>query len=257
MNVKMMTDQAIEKCRTDAEEFARKVYGNPDNTDWLESFIGAEPFVEKNFEIEDFELEVPVKGSPEEKDIVAKNCVILHKALSGLPAYILGDIRFWAWITMTKGYKFAIYRSEISKDYIKNNWFPKYDNNRRSSMLQTLGSEYFIADLTQKTLGSDQPYLLTPYLSSSRVLYQSMVYRNISDIPAVSQAVTKAWADIEALGLPIGIKNRSEAFRASMKYVSSLGSVMLVDAIPAEELYEKIFGYLRGLKPVNEPAKVK
>lgn len=247
MNIKMMTDQAIEKCRTDAEEFARKVYGNPENADWLESFVGADPFVEKTFEIEDFELEVPVKGSPEEKDIVAKNCVILHKALKGLPAYILGDIRFWAWITMTKGYKFAIYKSDISKDYIKNNWFSQHDNNRRSSMLQTIASEYFIGDMTVESVGSAEPYALTPYLSGNRELYRNMVYRNISDVPAVAKALIKSWADYEREGSIGRIGDRTDTIRASMKYVSSLGSVMLIDAIPAEELYEKIFGYLRGL----------
>jgi len=247
MNIKMMTDQAIEKCRVDAEEFARKVYGNPDNADWLESFVGSSPFVEKTYEIPDFELEIPVKGAPDEKEIVAKNCIVLHKALKNLPAYILVDIRFWAWITLTKGYKFAIYKSEISKNYISNNWFPKGENNRRSAMLQTLGMEFFIANWTENTIGSTVPYSMTPYLSNSRVLYHSMVYRNITDIPAVAQAIIKAWADIEALGDAANIKNRSDQFRASMKYVSTLGSVMLIDAIPAEELYGKIISYLREL----------
>lgn len=247
MHIKMMTDQAIEKCRTDAEEFARKVYGNPENADWLESFVGADPFVEKTFEIDDFELEVPVKGSPEEKDVIAKNCVTLHKALKELPAYILGDIRFWAWVTMTKGYKFAIYKSEISKDYIKNNWFSVHDNNRRSSMLQTIASEYFIGDMTYDSMGSAEPYALTPYLSGNRELYRNMVYRNISDVPAVSQALIKSWADYEKNEAAGKAVDRKEAIRSSMKFVSSLGSVMLVDAIPPEELRQKVFEYLCAL----------
>lgn len=246
MNIKMMTDQAIEKCRTDAEELARKVYGNPENADWLESFVGSDPFIEKTFEIPDFELEVPVKGSPDEKDVIARNCVTLHKALKDLPAYILGDARFWAWLTFSKGYKLAIYKSEIDKEYLKNNWLSKYDNSRRSAMLQTIGSEYFVGALTEKTMSGGEDYALTAYLSGNRELYRNLVYRNISDVPVVSQALIKALSDYDAIDRSERLKDR-EAIRALMKYVSNLGSVMLVDAIPAEELYEKIFGYLLGL----------
>ena len=246
MTIKMMTDQAIEKCRTDAEELARKVYGNPNDSEWLAAFVGGDPFVEKNFDIPEFELEVPVRGSSDEREVVVRNAIILHKALKGLPAYVLGDMRFWAWITFTKGYRFAIYRSEIKADYIKNNWFATTDNNRRATMLQTLGMEYFIADLTFKSAGSED-YSLTPYLSNNRELYRNMVYRNLSDIPAVAEGLIKAWADFAAEGQTPSTKSWTDAYRASMKFISSLGSVRLVDMMTADEIYTETKAYLESI----------
>lgn len=245
MNIQMMTDEALEKCRAEVEELTRKIYAHPDDGSWISAFTGKDPFETKKYEIDDISLQIPTKGSPDEDDVKAANAIAIHKALKDLPGYIIGDIRFWAWFTFTIGYKYAQYKSEITQDYIKNWWVPKGDNTRRSVMLQVLGREYFIADLSYQLKEDGTPdYYYTKYLSSSMELYRNLVFRNISDIPAVSKALIMGCADFERTS---GKAITPDTIRPLLKGVSNLGSVRLIDSIPEEKLYEWVKKKLSSL----------
>ena len=239
INIMMMKDSALEKCRVDSEELTRKMFAYPDDASWLATFVGEDPFEAKKFAIPEFELKVPATKE-EAADIRLENALILHDALKDVPAYILGDMHFWAWVTFTVGYKYAQYRSDIKAEYLKNNWVTRGDNARRSVMLQTIGMNYFVADLANSG-DEEHRRKLTEYLFNNQELYRNLVYRNISDISAVSEAVIEAFYDYEAktkTSIP------RETIRAMFKFISNLGSVRLIDSMSADDIYERVMNEL-------------
>lgn len=235
INVQTMSDVALEKCRADVAELTRKIYAHPQDASWLKAFVGGEPFEEKRFEIEDFELKMPEEGA-DVQTVRLENSIILHNALKDLPGYIIGDVHFWAWLTFTKGYRYASAKSEMTADYIKNWWVPRGDNTRRSVMLHVLGRDYCAAEMTFNPT-EENPYAATEYLSSNQELYRNLVFRNISDIPAVAHGIVGAVRDYEK---ETGDHVSSDRIREILKFVSNLGSVRLIDTIPEKEIYERV-----------------
>jgi len=231
IKVSIMTDEAIEKCRSDTESLVRKMYGSPNDNGWFPSFIGAVPFEERKFEIDPPILEVPQGEITTE--IRIKNAIAIHSSLKDLPSFILGDVRFWAWASFSFGYSYAISRTVLDVASVKANWVPRGENARRPTMLQVLGREYFMADLTENI--GNTPFEYLGYLLDNNALYFGLVYRNFSDIPAVTNAIIKGFAETSKMNpsSSIGVKE----FQAVLKEISNLGSVRLIDVIPEDELF--------------------
>ena len=231
INVQLMNDEIYINCQNYADKVAGLIKDHPDSSDWMIAFGNGKPFDETNFQIEDFEVFMP--SSKEDYDSIIKTAISMHKALKALPGHVLGDVRFWAWLTFTKMYKFLNAIASPTKELIQTNIVPKYIAARRMNMLQIIGRYYFMCDLSFSE-DNENPYYLTGFLVKRIELYRSLVYRNFSDIPAVPRSVVIAEKEYEEKhpGQVVTVDDT----RLLMKEITNLGSVRLVDVIPEKEL---------------------
>ena len=78
--------------------------------------MGFEPFEEKKYEINDFDLEL----SDDNENVLLNNGIIVYENLKDLPRYVLCNNRFWAWILFKKAYRQAISSTKMDDPiYIK------------------------------------------------------------------------------------------------------------------------------------------
>ena len=231
INVKLMNDEVYKNCQNYSEDIANKIAEHPDSSNWIIAFGNGQPFEDTVFEIDDFEVFIP--SSKDDKESIIKTALSMHKALNHLPGHITGDVRFWAWLTFAKMYKFLISIETITKDNVANMIVPKAVTIRRATMQHIIGRYYFMCDLCFSD-DKEDPYYLVPYLVSKGEIYRSLAYRNISDIPALSKAVVVAASEFEKEHPDKPVT--SEVIRRWMKEITAIGSVRLIDAIPENEL---------------------
>ena len=231
INVQLMNDEIYINCQNYADKVANLNKNHPDSSDWMIAFGNGKPFDETNFQIEDFEIFMP--SSKEDYDSIIKTAISMHKTLRVLPGHILGDVRFWAWLTFTKMYKFLNAIATPTKELIQTNIVPKYIAARRMNMLQIIGRYYFMCELSFSEESADS-YYLTDFLVRRLELYRNLVYRNFSDIPAVPRSGVIAEKEYEDShpGKVVTVDDT----RLLMKEITNLGSVRLVDVIPEKEL---------------------
>lgn len=241
INIQMMTDSAFKTCQKAPKEIAKLMSDHPSDDAWLASFIGENPFQEKDYQIEDFTLVIPKPETKNQDEF--ENGKILYSHLNNLPEYILGDIKFWEWITFEKGYQAAIATIDPTEKTVASMWFgvgSGSGESRRGVMLQVLARSYLRVKMSILP-DKPNPYELTPYLFKDSRCYRNMVYRNISDIPSVAHSFIRANKTIsEKYGIILG----DSINRAVMKAISNMGSARLLDAIPEEELYPKVLSVL-------------
>ena len=101
INIKMMSDTALAYLEKNIDRVTEKIKTNNDNS-WIQSEFPEPMFIEKKFQINDFEM----MDNPESKDknVDFKNSVTLYEALKDLPRYVLCDERFWLWLHFEKFY---------------------------------------------------------------------------------------------------------------------------------------------------------
>lgn len=231
INVQLMNDEIYVNCQNYSEEIANKIKEHPDSPDWIIGFGKGQPFENTDFTIEDFEVFIP--SSKDDKESIVKTAISMHKALKDLPGHIIGDVRFWAWLSFSKMYEFLISLETITKENIVSMIVPKAVAIRRATMQHIIGRYYFMCDLCYSEF-KDDPYYLVPYLNGKGEIYRSLAHRNISDIPALSKAVIIAASEFEKENVTKPVT--SEIIRRWMKEITAIGSVRLIDAIPVDEL---------------------
>lgn len=228
INIKLMTEQAYKTLQKDFEGVYKMILEHPTDATWLKDYLGFEPYETKSYVVEDFDL----KTSDNYDDVYLENSIALYEHLNTLPKYILSNTRFWAWITFEKAYKQAILSLPLkSNAIIKNWWLP--GNSRRDNMLQVIGRHYYKVEVSVNESNANK-YDLTNYVIENSEAYRNIVFRNIGMIKNVSLALLKVERDIEE---EYGFKFTNDSFREAMKEASKIGSVMLIDVISMEEIY--------------------
>lgn len=237
INIKMMTEEAYATLQKNYKDVYEQINNHPSDSTWLEGYLGFNPYETKKYLIEDFEL----KDSEEYSEVAFENGVALYEAIKDLPRYIICNSKFWAWITFEKAYKQAQHAMHLTRpDLVKNFWLTT--NSRRSLMLGVISRSYFRTEISTDDSQDGNKYLLTKRLVDGFrgiEMYRALVYRNIGMLKPVSLAFIQCIADANekygdaALG--------KEQLRETMKDASRIGSVMLIDDMDKEEIYEIIF----------------
>lgn len=183
----------------------------------------------KKYVINDFELKI----ADDYKIVEFDNNIKLYETLNKLPKYILCNIRFWAWITFEKAYKQAIATIPFkSSAIVKNWWFP--GNSRRDLMLGVISRGYFKVDVSIDKNSNDK-YELTRYIMTNSEAYRNIVFRNIGMIKNVCLGILQVEKDIEEnYNYSITVDRAREV----MKDASRIGSVMLIDTLSKQEIYD-------------------
>ena len=238
INVKYMTEEAYRTLQKNYKEVYQMIIDHPSDCSWLKSYLGFEPFEEKKYTIEDFAL----KNSEHYSDVAFENGTILFETLRKLPRYVLCNNRFWAWITFEKAYKQAINSTKLTgPQIIKNWWVP--GNSRRDLMLGVISRSYFRTEVSYDE-SKDDHYELTKYLLTNSESYRNIVYRNIGMLKNVTLGFLQAQKDISE---KYNISLTKPQVRQNMKDASRIGSVMLIDIMTKDEIYDILYKKLEEI----------
>ncbi len=231
INIKYMKEVAYVTLQKNPEEVYKRIVNHPNDSSWLKEYLGFDPYEVKEYSIEDFTL----KLSENYDEVLFENSVILYEHLKHLPRYILCDPRFWAWITFEKAYEVAYATSNLTNSsVIGSSWL--ITNSRRSLMLGVVSRFFFMVQISVEETKADK-YELTQYLVTNMETYRGFCYRNMGMLKNVTLAVIRAQKDIcDRLNMTLLDSQSAEM----LKETSKIGSVMLVDVMSQEEIYELI-----------------
>lgn len=232
INIKLMTEEAYKTLQTNYEDVYKMLQDHPSDASWLKGYLGFEPYEEKKYVIEDFELEYDEDYSK----VALNNAITIYEHLKNLPRYILCSNRFWAWITFEKAYKQSLKSAKIyDASAIKNMWL--FTNNRRFMMLGVISRYFFNVEVSVDHSKTNK-YELTDFLLKNTEIYRAISYRNVGMIKNVTLALIEVSKDIsEAYNLKL---NRP-MIRSISIATSRIGSVMLIDIMSKEEIYNILY----------------
>ena len=232
INIKMMTEEAYATLQKNYKDVYEQIKNHPSDSTWLEGYLGFNPYETKKYLIEDFEL----KDSEEYSEVAFENGIVLYEHLKDLPRYIVCNCRFWAWVTFDKAYKQAQHAMKLSTaTTLKNGWLGT--NARRSLMLFAISQSYFRIE-TSVDETKENKYELSKYLFDDAEVYRGIAYRNIGMLQNVNTALIQAVVDAKE---KFGFEPDREAVRLLMKDASRIGSVMLIDNMSKDEIYEILY----------------
>lgn len=234
INIKLMTEEAYKTLQKNIDEVYEQIIKHPSDCTWLKDYLGFEPFEEKKYIIEDFQLDDDL----EYEKVAFDNSVKLYNSLKELPRYILCNNRFWAWITFEKAYKQAIHSIKFTKDILKNWWLS--GNSRRDLLLGIISRFYFYVEVTYDDSLEDK-FEITRYALKHGEAYRNIAYRNIGMLKSVSLEYFRVQKDFTK---KTGIEMSVLYCRELMKEASRMGSVMLIDLATNEEIYNYLYSKL-------------
>lgn len=231
-----MTDQAIDTLKVNLEWATKKMIQNPKDSEWLSEKIQGKLFVEKRYEVEDFALELPVDANDKETDI--NNSILLFERLKKLPKYVLTDERFWAWMNFQKGYEVALKYMPIKEgsSVLKDHWLFS-SGQRRGLFFGVLSRCFFRVEFTYDESLAD-PYELTRFAISNPERFRNLTWRTFSNDKKIVHACLKAERDVLE---STGVAENNDIYPEIAKYISKLGSVMLLDAMSTEDIYQRVY----------------
>lgn len=238
INVKLLTESAYSELRKNKKEVYRQIVDHPSDCSWLKGYLGYEPFEEKKYVIKDFAL----KDAKNYQEVAEENAITLYEALKGLPRYILCNNRFWIWLLFTKFYKQAPKAIDFNENTLITRWL--IGESRRELMLGVISRQYFKVEVAV-TEGSDK-YDLAKFIICNHNPYKNITMRNIGMLKNVVVPYLKICKEMKE---NYGITLNDEFCSTLMKEASKIGSVMLIDIMDQNEIYDilhaKITEYIR------------
>lgn len=247
INIKMMTEEAYKTLQRNAKEAYQKVIDHPSDCTWLKDYLGFEPFEVKTYVINDFDL----KLNDDYAKVALENAITLYETFKGLPRYVLCNPRFWAWVCFEKGYKASLQATKLkSAGTFSNMWVPgnsKLDNeiliSKRNLILGVMSRYYFAVEMSIDE-ENENKYELTEYLISKPETFRTILYRSIGMVKNVALSIIKVLRDF-SVSKNITLGNIHD--RELMKEASRMGSVMLVDMMSKEEVYNYLYPKLENI----------
>ena len=235
INIKMMSDVTFATLKKNIDSYVVNFKDNSTNSSWINNITNESAFVIKKYQIEDFELKVPVNYNDHETEL--QNAITLYEHLNCLPAYVLSEPKFWMWIMFEKGYETSLKSMEkIDATSFKHQWLFA-DGRRRGLFFGVLSRLYYRVDLTY-CKGEDDPYYLTKYVMENPNRFREISWRTISNQKFVVKAMLRAEKRVYK---EIKFTEKGEYFAALAKEMCKLGSIKLIDAMEEEYIEDYIY----------------
>lgn len=233
INVKMMTEAAYATMQKNYKDVYQNILEHPSDCTWLPDYLGFEPFEQKKYTIDDFDL----KDSENYSEIAFDNGVVLYEHLKDLPRYIICNPLFWAWVEFEKAYKQAIHAIKLKGATVVKQWWLG-GSSRRALMLGVISRSYFRVEISVDEFASgEDKYEITQYLFNgihANWVYRSLTFRNIGMLKQVDIAFIKAVRDLIK---EYGDLITNITVQNMMNDASKIGSVMLIDDMSDKEIY--------------------
>ena len=243
IHIKMLSEDALIYLKKNSELVAKSVSENVSN-EWIYKTFPQPMFVEKKFEIEDFSLEDNPDSN--DKEIDFNNSVKIYENLNILPRYILSDERFWLWLHFDKFYSIVRKMMKINgKSTIENMWMHT-QGTRRGLMFGVLSRCYYRVALSVDD-SMPNKYELTKWVINNPLRFRELTWRSFSSEEHLVRGALKG--EKRAIDEKPELE-KSEYYPIIGKFISSIGSVRLLDAISEEDIslmiYEKMIELMNG-----------
>ena len=243
IHIKMLSEDALIYLKKNSELIAKSVSENVSN-EWIYKTFPQPMFVEKKFEIEDFSLEDNPDSN--DKEIDFNNSVKIYENLNILPRYILSDERFWLWLHFDKFYSIVRKMMKINgKSTIENMWMHT-QGTRRGLMFGVLSRCYYRVALSVDD-SMPNKYELTKWVINNPLRFRELTWRSFSSEEHLVRGALKG--EKRAIDEKPELE-KSEYYPIIGKFISSIGSVSLLDAISEEDIslmiYEKMIELMNG-----------
>lgn len=248
INVKMMSDTALSYLEKNIDRITEKIKEN-DKNDWIQSEFPEPLFIEKKFQITDFDL----LDNPESKnkEIDFENSVALYESLKGLPRYIICDERFWLWLYFEKFYSQVKSMITIKNSTTIRLHWTFAEGTRRGLMFGVLSRMYFRVALSIDDTASDK-YELTKWIIENNERFRNLTWRSYSSETHIVRGALKG--EKKALE-DSKLEENNSIYPVIGKYVSQIGSVRLLDAISESDI--ETFVYNKTLQLLKNGEKDK
>lgn len=242
INIKYMSDETLETLKVNLDSYMDNFIKYPKDSNWIHSLTDEKTFITKKFTIEDFQLKIP-KGH-RDKLIEIENSIMLYEHLNVLPMYVLTDERFWNWINFEKGYEIALKMMPVleGSSVIKDHWLFT-QGKRRGLFFGVLSRAYFRVMLTVDKSREDL-YELTRFAIEKPERLRNLSWRTFSSQKHIVVGTLKAEKQIYN---EYGDIEKTKYFTEIAKYVSRLGSVMLLDVMDESDIYEYVYNKYREM----------
>ncbi len=230
INIKTLSDDALYYLYKNIDLVTSKIQTELNNK-WIYTTFPQPMFITKKFKIDDFTLEE--NPDSKDKEIDFNNSIKLYNSLKVLPRYLLTDEKFWLWLHFEKFYDVVTKMMNIkSPTTIKDHWMHN-QGKRRSLFFGVLSRMYFRVELTE----DDGDYTLTKWVIENPNRFRNLTWRTYSSAKHIVLGVLRGQKKaFDETGL-----DKTETYETISKYVSSLGSVGLLDAIKSCEFEEIIY----------------
>lgn len=235
IHIKMLSEDALAYSKKNSEYIAKKLSVQVTNK-WIFDDFPQPLFIEKKFEIDDFELEN--NSDLKDKELDFKNSVKLYESLKSLPRYILCDQRFWLWLHFDKFYN-------VTRNMVKINGASTFENMwlhtqgvRRGIMFGVLSRCFFRVALSVDESQEDK-YLLTKWVIDNPLRYRNLTWRAFSSEAHLVRGILKG--EKRAIDENPTCEN-TKYYEEIGKYIQrNIGSVMLLDVISEEDISNMVY----------------
>lgn len=243
INIKYMSDEALETLKTNTNVVTGKLIENPDSPAWLKNFFSGTLWVTKKHEIEEFGLRVPQDDKDREADLY--NSVLLYEQLKHLPLYVLTDERFWCWMNFEMGYEAALKYMPVrnSSSIFKDHWLFT-QGKRRGLFFGVLSRCYFRVALSVDTKLED-PYELTKFVIENPLRFRELTWRSFSSDKMIVLGTLKA--EKRVLDEYPRWEENAKKYAEVAKLLSKLGSVMLLDCMTEKDIEEYVYKKFKAI----------
>lgn len=243
INISMMSDTALAYLRQNIDRVADKIIED-DKNDWISLDFPKPMFIEKKFQIKNFEL----IDNPESKnkDIDFKNSIVLYESIKRLPRYVICDERFWLWLHFSKFYSQIRKMMPIkNKSTVLDHWTFK-QGTRRGLMFGVLSRMFFRVELSIDENLADK-YELTKWVIENNERFRNLTWRSYSSESHIVRGALKG--EKRALEDSKMAENNG-IYPIIGKYVSQIGSVRLLDVVSESDIeafvYDKTIELLKN-----------
>ena len=238
IHIKIMSDKALTHLSKNIKHIVKKIQDNETN-EWINSEFPQPMFIEKKYEISDFELENNPES--ENKEIDFNNSIKLYESLNSLPRYILTSEAFWLWLHFEKFYPVVRKMMTINgESTITDHWMHK-QGTRRGLMFGVLSRCYFRVALTVDESKEDK-YELTKWIIENPLRYRELTWRSYSSEEHLVRGILKG--EKKAVDENPG-KEKNKFYPILAKAVSEEGSIKLLDAVSEEDIESFAYGKMK------------
>ena len=236
MKLHFMKDDALAYFKQNVE-YNCKNYLSKDNNWVFDKFADGSPLIEFKFEVPDFKMDMSSKNVG---DTDYNNVKILYPALKDVSDTQASDERFWTGLSHGVLWSYMQYRCQLSDENISpnkimTNYFFNYGN-KRSLIVHPIARLWWVGRLIYDEKATDHfkalEYLKVDFPTKVLTLFSS----NYTNNPKITRALLLAVAEIEQKGNKVKRNDYHELIR----YVNSLGGIIILDYLSEDELKDKI-----------------
>lgn len=240
--IKYMSEDTVETLKANLDTYTEKFISNPTDSSWINGITRDKTYITKKYSIKDFDLKRMQDINDKKTEI--ENSIKLYEHLKDLPDYVLADEKFWSWINFEKGYEIALKMIPVTlnSSVIKNHWL--FSQGARRSLFFGVFSRTYLRVAQTVDKKRKDPYELSRFAIEKPDRFRNLSWRAYSSQKHIVRGVLTAEKKIYD---KYGDIEKSKYFTEIAKYVSKLGSVMLLDVMSEDVICNFVYDEYKSL----------